>query len=91
MTQREIIKNYLFEALEMGDGWVLGGTIRSKETNDGFIGFRGDRDARQLFRDKEIFARDNEKGQVEYRYKHEWEEWHDKKYWENPQGNLILI
>jgi hypothetical protein len=89
MTQKEIIKNYLFEALEKGDGWVLGGTIRSKFTNHGFIGFRGDRNARQLFRDKEIFARENDKGQVEYKYKHSFEEWQDKDFWKLPQISIF--
>ena len=56
-TQNEIIKNYLFEAREHGDGWVLGGTIRSKETNGGFIGFRGDRDARNLYEKKKYSPR----------------------------------
>ena len=89
LTQKDIIKNYLYEALEMGDGWVLGGTIRSKETNDGHIGFRGDRDCRELFEAKEIFARENDKGQVEYKYKHSFEKWRDKDFWKLPQISIF--
>jgi hypothetical protein len=89
MTQKEIIKNYLFEALEKGDGWVLGGTIRSLETREGFIGFRGCRDCREMFNNGEIFARNNRNGFVEYKYKHSFEKWRDKDFWKLPQISIF--
>jgi len=89
VTQKEIIKNYLLECRENGDDWLLGGKIRSIETENGFIGFRGDRDCRDLFRDKKIFARENEKGLVEYKYKYSWEKWVDKDFWKNNQKTLL--
>ena len=46
MTNQERIIFYLRDL----DSWVLEGKIRSIETPYGFIGFRGDRDCRELVR-----------------------------------------
>jgi len=46
-----IILKYLesVRAQDPDGGWIKEGLLRSKETSFGWIGFRGDRDARQLY------------------------------------------
>ena len=88
MTQKEIIRNYLHDQKYENDGWVLGGTIRSLETRCGLIGFRGDRNCREMYEDHEIFAKEKN-GMVYYKYKESFEDWVSKEHWKEKQLNLI--
>lgn len=47
MSQKTIILQYLREISD----WVLAGKVRSIQTPYGFIGFRGDRDIRDMVRE----------------------------------------
>lgn len=69
MTDQQIIMHYLKEVRDYGenDGWVVAGTIRSKQTNYGFIGFRGDRNVRELVSKGRLERRKNGK-YAEVRY-----------------------
>ena len=67
MTQQAIIIRYLKSVRDFGDGWVKAGTIRSKDTPWGFIGFRGDRDCRDLVKARRLERRMNG-GFAEVRY-----------------------
>ena len=68
MTQQAIIVRYLRDMRAFGEGWVKAGTIRSKETRYGFIGFRGDRDCRDLVKGGYLERRMKD-GFAEVRYK----------------------
>lgn len=68
MSQQQIIVRYLRDMRAFGEGWVKAGTIRSKETRYGFIGFRGDRDCRDLVK-AEILEKRMNGGFCEVRYK----------------------
>lgn len=54
MTQKEIIKSYL---KSRSPEWIKEGLIRGINTDFGFIGFRGDRDVRQMIKDGEVEAK----------------------------------
>ena len=69
MNQKQIIKKYLGAE----NDWVMEGKIRSINTPWGFIGFRGDRNCRQMVADGELehkmigkYAYVRVKSQVEY-------------------------
>lgn len=68
MTDKQIIIAYLKLLREQGDGWILGGKVRSIQTPFGWIGFRGDRDCRELVRKGVLEKRMNGK-YAEIRYK----------------------
>ncbi len=71
---KAIILKYLkaVRDLDRNGGWVLEGTIRSKQTDFGWIGFRGDRDCRDLVEAGLLEHRLNGKlAEVRYRYEDE--------------------
>ena len=54
MKQREIIKLYLNSRYPE---WVKEGLIRGRNTDFGFIGFRGDRNVREMISNGEVEAK----------------------------------
>lgn len=67
-SEHKIIVNYLYDLRKWSEGWVLAGKIRSISTPYGFIGFRGDRNVRDLVKMGILERRMNGKF-AEVRYK----------------------
>ena len=71
MTYKRIILNHLKDLRDFGpdEGWIKAGMLRSKETKHGFIGFRGDRDVRDLVKSGLLEAdKDGKYRIVRYKY-----------------------
>lgn len=64
MPEKEIILRYL---RDRGD-WVLEGLVRSIDTPYGHIGFRGDRNCRELVAEGKLDRRETPQGFAEVRY-----------------------